>query len=61
VIYMVQREKCIMCGACLTYCKEGAIIFREKKADILAEKCTGCGNCVGRCRTRAIRPVREKP
>lgn len=56
---ILQREKCIHCGACKQYCPEHAIITVEGRAMILPELCTGCGKCIKACYTRAIKRVEE--
>lgn len=50
----VKAEACTMCGQCITWCPEDAIIERDGKAFILAEKCIGCGECLAVCRFDAV-------
>lgn len=59
-MYTVLREKCIICGSCIIFCREKAIIVKDKKAFILSDLCTGCQVCVGKCLTRAIVKVDER-
>lgn len=46
-------EKCTGCGLCLGACPFGAIIVKDKKAEIDL-KCTLCGACVDTCKFEAI-------
>ncbi len=50
----VKAEACTMCGQCITWCPEDAIIEKEGKAFILTEKCIGCGECLAVCRFDAV-------
>ena len=52
--HIVLPDRCIMCGACMVYCKEKALTVKNKKAFIIREKCIDCRNCIGRCLGRAI-------
>ena len=50
----VLRHKCILCGACVAACPEGA---HEIKNDIHVfhrEKCVQCGKCAEICRQKAL-------
>jgi electron transfer flavoprotein alpha subunit len=46
-------EECTGCGACVKACPFGAIIIKDKKAEIDAG-CTLCGACVDSCKFEAI-------
>ncbi|MBF0547879.1 MAG: DUF362 domain-containing protein [Candidatus Riflebacteria bacterium] len=52
----VLEDKCVKCGACISWCSVNAI-FQEKgsPAKIDQKKCQGCGECLTACRANAIR------
>ena len=47
-------KACILCGACIKWCPEEAVIEKEKKAFIIKEKCIGCGECIAVCKPGAV-------
>lgn len=52
---VVDREKCIDCGACYSLCPVDAIAFEDDCSVVFdEEKCISCGLCVDACPTRAI-------
>ena len=51
---MVDKEKCIGCGACASICPQGAIKLKNGKAEINPEKCVKCGACQNFCPMSAI-------
>lgn len=52
---MVNKEKCISCGTCVSICPVGAISFGEDgKAVIDKGKCIRCGSCQACCPVEAI-------
>ncbi len=53
VVAVVDRDKCIACGACQEICPTGAISIDEI-AQIDPMKCMGCGQCVAKCAQEAI-------
>lgn len=57
-ICIVDKKKCIGCGACIEACAYGAIEFKlekqAKKADVNPILCKGCGLCNSKCPTGAI-------
>ncbi|MEM2158455.1 MAG: 4Fe-4S dicluster domain-containing protein [Sulfolobales archaeon] len=57
---IINHEKCIGCGICLSYCPRGAIKLDPKtsKAYVLDNECTECGSClrVVICPRDAIEP-----
>ncbi len=50
----VKNDRCTLCGACLKWCPEEAIIERDDKAFIITENCTGCGECLAVCNFDAV-------
>jgi len=52
---VVNREKCIACGACIAACPNQAISFKDGKAWIDPKKCKQCYECVKVCPVQAIR------
>lgn len=53
VLAVVDRDKCIACGACQGICPTGAISVREI-ARVDPMRCMGCGQCVAQCPQEAI-------
>ena len=51
---MVDKEKCIGCGACASICPVGAIQVKNGKAEINPKKCVKCGACQNFCPMSAI-------
>lgn len=52
----VSKESCIGCGACMDFCRFGAISMEGQKATVTAG-CEGCGGCVLVCPKEAITMV----
>ena len=53
---MVNKEKCIGCGTCVSICPVGAISFdKDGKAVIDKTKCIHCGACEASCPVGAIK------
>lgn len=53
---MVDKEKCIGCGACSGVCPVGAITLGEDgKSQIDKDKCIKCCTCEGICPVEAIK------
>jgi len=55
----IRLEKCIGCGACLAYCRFGAVVIHNKGTEsatfnVDPVACEGCGTCVRFCPVRAI-------
>jgi len=53
---VINKEKCMSCGACVTVCPQSAIklVKPDDKAEVDPEKCVSCGNCVAVCGVSAI-------
>lgn len=51
---MVDKTKCIGCGACASICPAGAIKLVDGKAEIDKAKCKKCGSCQNFCPMEAI-------
>ncbi len=49
----VNENKCIGCGICVDYCKEGAIKIHHLQAKI-GPFCVGCAGCLAICPNQAI-------
>lgn len=52
---MVDKEKCIGCGACEGVCPVGAIKIVDGKSQIDDNICIGCHTCEGICPVEAIK------
>lgn len=51
------REKCILCGICVSVCPQNALSIDEEKdmVQIDREKCDGCMLCVKKCPSYALK------
>lgn len=48
--YIIDKEKCVGCGACVGACPVSAISMGDDgKAVIYGEKCISCGTCTAVC------------
>lgn len=56
----IEEEKCVGCGACISYCQFKALELNGKKARVVFEKCYGCGVCVDKCPQHAHKLVRSE-
>ncbi len=53
---MVNKNKCIGCGSCISICPVEAIDFDDDgKAKIDPNKCIKCGSCEATCPVEAIK------
>lgn len=53
---MIDKNKCIGCGSCISVCPVEAISFGEDgKAQINPEICIRCGSCQAVCPVEAIK------
>lgn len=53
-VVIIEREKCIGCGACVRDCLTGHIELIEAKATLNEGRCIQCGHCYAVCPTEAI-------
>jgi len=51
---LVDREKCLSCGGCISVCSQDAINMQSTKAYVINEKCINCGICIQTCPIGAI-------
>jgi NADP-reducing hydrogenase subunit HndC len=53
--YIIDKSKCIGCGACAKVCPTNAISGKIKEPfEIDQSKCIKCGACMARCKFNAI-------
>ena len=50
---IIDKEKCITCGACRSVCPHDAIVFNNG-FEIKKERCLGCSQCFDICPQKAI-------
>jgi len=56
-----DKEKCVACGMCWSFCPEGCIYkTKEGKFDVNLDYCKGCGICAENCPVKAISMVLEE-
>ena len=57
---VMDKEKCVECGVCMTYCPVNSIYGDEnKKYYISYDYCKGCGICAKECPRHAIEMAPE--
>lgn len=56
---VINKEKCVECGICLTYCPVNSIEFKDNKYIVNYNFCKGCGICANECSKGAINMVDE--
>jgi ferredoxin len=67
-VYLIDTEKCTLCGDCLDACKDTAILGEKKKTflsgympyEIIQKRCTKCGDCLKVCRFDAVKCISAK-
>lgn len=58
---VIDHEKCVACGLCISYCPEAAIDRRsDNKPEIDYRFCKGCGICANECPQKAIEMKQEE-
>ncbi|MDY6147162.1 4Fe-4S binding protein [Peptoniphilaceae bacterium SGI.137] len=58
---VMDKEKCIECGICYSYCPVFAIEADDKRHFIISySNCKGCGICAHECPHDAIEMIREE-
>lgn len=53
----LNREKCVLCGACSTVCPNGCHSLRENKHIFDRKSCSTCGKCVKVCFEKALEQI----
>ena len=54
--YVIDKDKCIECGACMTHCRFDSIIKSEDGYSVAEFGCEGCGVCEAVCPVGAVSP-----
>lgn len=54
------RERCAVCGACVSVCKRGVHAVKDGARVLERAKCAGCGACVAACAREALRIAGRK-
>lgn len=57
---VMNKEKCIECGICLTICPVCSIVREGKKYLITYDYCKGCALCARECPKKAIDMLPEQ-
>lgn len=52
---VIDDEKCLACGSCITRCQVGAISEKDGVSAVDHARCIGCGLCVSGCPNNASR------
>lgn len=57
---LVDKSRCVACGACAKVCLKGALsVYRGCYAKVNEEICVGCGKCAKTCPADCI-TVKER-
>ena len=51
---IVNREKCLACGGCISVCSQDAVTMIASKANIDKKLCISCEICINTCPIEAI-------
>lgn len=51
---LIDKDTCLNCGMCISYCRFDAIAFKNGKVHIIEEACDGCKLCSRVCPVNAI-------
>ncbi len=52
---IIDKDKCIGCGICVTDCVRNILELKDGKANLVDNTCIGCGHCIAVCPTNAVR------
>lgn len=52
---LVDNEKCLACGGCISVCPQDAIATCSSRVVVSKEKCIDCGICIQTCPIGAIK------
>lgn len=55
--FVIDRDRCMGCGACLDVCFPGAVRTSGGVFSIDPARCDGCGLCARYCPLRAVTPA----
>ena len=57
---IMNKDKCVECGICMSFCPVGSITGNEQKVYTIGyEFCKGCGICAYECPSQAINMAKE--
>jgi Pyruvate/2-oxoacid:ferredoxin oxidoreductase delta subunit len=59
-VSQVDRDLCISCESCATYCQFEALSYEDGIAFVDEARCMGCGVCVSKCPVDALSLRREE-